>query len=61
MDTEQDLNRREQKIRRLNGGKTYDYIKNELLPDQRNSGYLPSSAWTVCPMPMPTPSTVPCA
>lgn len=40
MDTEQDLNRREQKIRRLNGGKTYDYIKDELLPDQRNSGYL---------------------
>ena len=40
MDTEQDLNRREQKIRRLNGGKTYEYIKNELLPDQRNSGYL---------------------
>ena len=40
IDSEQDLNRREQKIRRLNGGKTYDYIKNELLPDQRNSGYL---------------------
>lgn len=40
MDTEPDLTVREQKIRRLNGGKTYDYIKNELLPDQRNSGYL---------------------
>ena len=40
IDSEQDLTRREQKIRRLNGGRTYDYIKDELLPDQRNSGYL---------------------
>ena len=40
IDSEQDLNRREQRIRSLNGGKTYTYIKDELLPDQRNSGYL---------------------
>ena len=40
IDSEQDLNRREQRIRSLNGGKTYNYIKDELLPDQRNSGYL---------------------
>ena len=40
IDSENDLNRREQQIRRLNGGKTYTYIKDELLPDQRNSGYL---------------------
>jgi len=40
IDSENDLNRREQQIRRLNGGKTYAYIKDELLPDQRNSGYL---------------------
>jgi len=40
IDTEQDLTRREQRLRRLNGGKTYAYIRNELLPQQRNSGYL---------------------
>ena len=40
IDTEQDLTRREQRIRRLEQGRTYAYIKDELLPDQRNSGYL---------------------
>lgn len=37
---EQNLDRREQRLRRLNGGRTFRYIKDELLPDQRNSGYL---------------------
>ncbi len=40
VDNEPDLNKREQQLRRLNGGRTYNFIKNELLPDQRNSGYL---------------------
>ena len=40
VDNEPDLNKREQQLRRLNGGRTYSFIKDELLPDQRNSGYL---------------------
>ncbi len=40
IDTEPDLNRREQQLRRLNGGATYRYIREDLLPQQRNSGYL---------------------
>ena len=40
IDTEQDLNYREVRLRRLAGGNTYAYIKKHLLPDQRNSGYL---------------------
>lgn len=40
IDGEQDLNRREQRLRRLNGGRTYRYIRDDLLPQQRNSGYL---------------------
>lgn len=40
IDREQDLTRREQQIRKLNGGSTYQYIKEQLLADQRNSGYL---------------------
>ena len=40
IDTEKDLNYREVCLRRLDGGKTYAYIKKHLLPDQRNSGYL---------------------
>lgn len=40
IDNETDLNRREQQLRRLNGGRTYSFIKDQLLPDQRNSGYL---------------------
>lgn len=40
IDTEKDLDKREQKIRKLNGGRTYTYLKNHLLADQRNSGYI---------------------
>ena len=40
IDFESDPNRREQQLRRLNGGRTYAFIRDELLPDQRNSGYL---------------------
>ena len=40
IDREQDLARREQQIRKLNGGRTFQYIKEQLLADQRNSGYL---------------------
>lgn len=40
IDSEPDPARREQLLRRLNGGRTYTYIRQELLPDQRNSGYL---------------------
>ena len=32
--------RREHRLRRLNGGRTYAYIRDRLLPDQRISGYL---------------------
>ena len=40
IDTENDLNRREQRLRQLAGGRTYAYIQQHLLADQRNSGYL---------------------
>ncbi|MBQ7419165.1 MAG: DUF3575 domain-containing protein [Prevotella sp.] len=40
IDTEPDVVRREQKIRKLRGGRTYQYIKEHHLDDQRNSGYL---------------------
>jgi hypothetical protein len=40
IDNEPDLARREQQIRKLNGGHTFQYIKEQLLADQRNSGYL---------------------
>lgn len=40
IDSEPNLTRREQRLRRLNGGATFRYISNELLPQQRNSGYL---------------------
>lgn len=32
--------RREQRIRQVNGGRTYDFLKQNVLADQRNSGYL---------------------
>lgn len=32
--------RREQRIRQANGGRTYDFLKQNVLADQRNSGYL---------------------
>ena len=40
IDSEPDLTRREQKLRQLDRGRTFDYIKKNLLADQRNSGYL---------------------
>lgn len=40
IDTESNVNKREQRIRSLMGGKPYAYVKKNLLSDQRNSGYL---------------------
>lgn len=40
IDSEADLTRREQKLRQLNNGSTFAYIKEHLLADQRNSGYI---------------------
>lgn len=40
IDTETDLTRREQRLRQMNRGRTYAYIKQNLLADQRNSGYI---------------------
>ena len=40
IDSESDLNQREQKLRKMNGGRTWQYIKEHILKDQRNSGYI---------------------
>ena len=40
IDSESDANVREQKLRRLNKGRTWKYIKEHILSDQRNSGYI---------------------
>lgn len=40
IDSEADLTRREQKLRKLNKGRTFASIKEHLLADQRNSGYM---------------------
>ena len=40
IDDEPDLNRREQRLRRLDGGNPWQYIKWYVLSDQRNSGYI---------------------
>ena len=40
IDSESDDNAREQKLRRINGGRTWKYIKENILIDQRNSGYI---------------------
>ncbi len=40
IDSESDANKREQKLRRMNGGRTWKYIKEHILSDQRNSGYI---------------------
>lgn len=40
IDSEVDLTRREQKLRQLRQGGTFAYIKEHLLADQRNSGYI---------------------
>lgn len=40
IDTEKDPDLRERKMKRLNGGRTYRYLKENVLSDQRNSGYI---------------------
>ena len=40
VDSEPDADRREQQLRRLDGGRTWRYIKEQILADQRNSGYI---------------------
>lgn len=40
IDQESDLNVRERKLKRMNGGRTWKYIKEHILSDQRNSGYI---------------------
>lgn len=40
IDSESDANVREQKLRRMNGGRTWTFIKERILSDQRNSGYI---------------------
>ena len=40
IDSEPDLNRREQRLRTMNGGRTWQYIRQHILSDQRNSGYV---------------------
>ena len=40
IDSESDANVREQKLSRMNGGRTWNYIKEHILSDQRNSGYI---------------------
>ena len=40
IDSETDTNRREQRLRQLNGGRTWAYLKQHILSDQRNSGYI---------------------
>ncbi len=40
IDSEPDLNRREVLLKRLDGGRTWAYLKEHILKDQRNSGYI---------------------
>lgn len=40
IDNEQDLNKRERKLKRMNGGSTWRYIAQHILRDQRVSGYM---------------------
>lgn len=40
IDSESDLNQRERKLRQLNKGRTWAYIKQHVLKEQRNSGYI---------------------
>lgn len=40
IDEEPNPNIREQKMRRMNGGKTYNHLKQTVLSKQRNSGYI---------------------
>ena len=40
IDSESDPNVREQGLKRMNAGRTWKYIKENILKDQRNSGYI---------------------
>ena len=40
IDGESDLNQRERKLRQLDKGRTWQYLKEHILKDQRNSGYI---------------------
>ena len=40
IDAESDLNLRERKLRQLDKGRTWQYLKEHILKDQRNSGYV---------------------
>jgi len=40
IDNEKDADRRELKLKQLDGGKAYTYLKEHVLKDQRNSGFL---------------------
>ena len=40
IDNTPDENLREQRIRKLNGGRPYQYLKQSVFADQRNSGYI---------------------
>ena len=40
IDSERNADVRERKLRRMNGGRTWKYIKEHILSDQRNSGYV---------------------
>lgn len=40
IDNTPDENLREQRIRKLNGGRAYEYLKQSIFADQRNSGYI---------------------
>lgn len=40
IDRTPDANLREQRIRKLNGGRPYQYLKQSVFADQRNSGYI---------------------
>ena len=40
IDNESNLDVREQKLRKMNGGKTWQYLRENILTDQRNSGYI---------------------
>ncbi len=40
IDSESDHNQRERKLRQLNRGRTWQYIKKYIFSDQRNSGYI---------------------
>ena len=40
INTEKDVNKREQRIKTMMNGRPYAYVKEHLLSDQRNSGYL---------------------